>query len=455
MFVEPIKDEGLAHISYVVGDANQAAVIDPRRDCECYLRIAEERGVTITHIFETHRNEDFVHGSLDLAERTGAAVHHGAALDFRYGRPAREGDYFEVGDVGFKVLETPGHTDESLSFAVIDNSTGELPIGVFTGDALFVGDVGRTDFYPDRAREVAGLLYDSIFGKILPLGDQTVLYPAHGSGSVCGSGMADRDFSTLGYERNTNPMLQLGREAFIQAKLDEHHEMPPYFREMERLNLEGPPARPHRTQAHRFSPIELDDARSDGLQVLDVREPEAFCGAHIPGALGIPVNMLPSFAGWFLDYHRPIVVVSEDAEGYAEAVRHLSRLGYDRVLGYLGGGMTAWETAAKPYNRTPAVSAAEVRSWAEEGRPFTVLDVRALDEYDSGHVPGARHRYVGEVVDEVPQLPRGEPVVTFCGSGRRAAIAASALERAGVSRLRNCFGSMAAYRNLDGPVDAR
>ena len=453
MFLESIKDEGLAHMSYVIGDGRQAAVIDPRRDCECYLRIAEDRGVAITDIFETHRNEDFVHGSLALAERTGAAIHHGAALDFRYGHPAREGDTFNIGDVELKILETPGHTDESLSVAMTDTATGDLPLGVFTGDALFIGDVGRTDFYPDRAREVAGLLYDSIFGKILPLGDQTMLYPAHVSGSVCGSGMADRDFSTLGYERETNPMLQLGREAFIRAKVDEHHEMPPYFREMERLNLEGPPARPHRTQAHVYSADELDRERAGGLQIVDVREPEAFCGAHIPGALGIPVNMLPSFAGWFLDYDRPIAVVSEDTDSYAEAVRHLARLGYDRVTGYLGGGMTAWETAAKPYSCIPAIDAEEIRAQVDDGRPFTVLDVRGIDEYEAGHVPNARHCYVGEVTDEVPDLPADGPVVTFCGSGRRAAIAASALERVGVRQVRNCFGSMAAYRNLGAPVE--
>ena len=182
MFLSQIKAEGLAHLSYIIGSKNCAAVIDPRRDRDIYLEIAREKSVNITHIFETHRNEDYVIGSTPLSEKTGANIYHGSNLDFKYGNPVKEGDEFEIGNLKLKILETPGHTFESISIAIYDTEFGQSAVGVFTGDALFIGDVGRTDFFPDQAERVAGMLYDSIFNKILTLGDQAILYPAHGSG---------------------------------------------------------------------------------------------------------------------------------------------------------------------------------------------------------------------------------------------------------------------------------
>jgi hydroxyacylglutathione hydrolase len=192
------------------------------------------------HIFETHKNEDYVTGSLELQRRTGAEIHHGKGLDWGFGQFVDDGDEFHLGDMILRILSTPGHTFESISIALHDTAFGDRPVAVFTGDALFIGDVGRTDFYPDQAREVAGLLYDSIFEQILPLGDHVLVYPAHGAGSVCGSGMAAREFSSLGYERQFNPSLQVAdREAFIDLKVAENHYQPPYFRQMERYNKEG------------------------------------------------------------------------------------------------------------------------------------------------------------------------------------------------------------------------
>jgi hydroxyacylglutathione hydrolase len=240
MFLQIIRSEGLFHLSYLIGHDGRAAVIDPRRDCRIYVDMAHSRGARIEYIFETHRNEDYVIGSKELAHLTGAEIRHGGRLDFEYGRAVADGDTFDLGDLRLEILETPGHTFESISIAVTDTGFGEAPVAVFTGDALFVGDVGRTDFFPDRAEEVAGLLYESIFRKILPLGDQAILYPAHGAGSVCGEGMAEREFSTLGMERISNPVLQMkDRDVFIRFKASEHHDKPPYFRRMEKYNLEG------------------------------------------------------------------------------------------------------------------------------------------------------------------------------------------------------------------------
>jgi hydroxyacylglutathione hydrolase len=198
MFLETIRSEGLSHLSYILGDGNEAAVIDPRRDAKIYQEIAYRQGARITHIFETHRNEDYVTGSLELARLTDAKIHHGQAMQFEFGQPVADGDSFHIGHIRLDVLETPGHTLEHISLSLTDTASGEGPVAVFTGDTLFIGDVGRTDFYPDRAEEVAGMLYDSLHDKLLPLGDHVILYPAHGVGSVCGSGMANREFSTLG-----------------------------------------------------------------------------------------------------------------------------------------------------------------------------------------------------------------------------------------------------------------
>ena len=225
MLLEKIKTPGLAHLSYLVGSGGQAAVIDPRRDCAIYVEKARAAGLEITHIFETHRNEDLVSVAPILADMTGATVLHGPNPEqpIVYAQTVRDGDCFTIGQLNIQVLETPGHTDDHLAYALFDTAYPDKAVGVFTGDALFVGDVGRTDFYPERREEVAGLLYDSL-QKILALGDQAIIYPAHGAGSVCGSSMAEREFSTVGHERVNNPRLQMtDREAFIRFKVSENH----------------------------------------------------------------------------------------------------------------------------------------------------------------------------------------------------------------------------------------
>lgn len=453
MLLETIRTEGLAAFSYVVGDGAQAAVIDPQRDCETYIDLAHRHGARVTLVFETHRNEDFVVGSRDLAERTGARIRHGRHPDFAYGEPIGDGDDFTLGGIQLRVMETPGHTDESVSLALYDTAYSDAePVGVFTGDALFIGDVGRTDFYPDRAREVAGLLYDSIHHKLLPLGDQTIVYPAHGAGSICGSGMASRDVSTLGYERRHNPRLQMDRDAFIDYKINENHYQPPYFREMERANKEGrrlhawPIAQPCDADA-------LARAIDEGMILLDVREPEAVCGAHVPASLAIPLPMLPAFAGWYLPYDRPIGLVLHDYGELDPAVRHLLRLGYERIAAYLDNGLHAWEISGRDYATLPAVHVRELMRRMDANEPFTLLDVRSLDEWKQERLPGATHIYVGEIGQRLHEIPAQRPVTTFCGSGRRALIAASELRRHGFDEVEVCLGSMAACRAVGCRVE--
>lgn len=452
MFLEKIKAEGLAHLSYIVGDSEAAAVIDPRRDCEIYLEIAHQSGAQITHIFETHRNEDYVIGSVELASITGAEIYHGKKLPFKYGNPVSEGDTFQLGDILFKVLETPGHTYESISLVLSDLSAGREPIAVFTGDTLFIGDVGRTDFFPGKEKEVAGLIYDSIFKKLLPLGDHVIVYPSHGSGSVCGAGISSREFSTLGFERRHNPVLQLtDRNQFIQFKMSEHHHKPPYFKKMEIYNLEGPPL----LKPHKAAPCNAEQfarAMESGMMVLDVRSPEAFAGAFIPGSLAIPSGMIPGFAGFFLDYERDIGLVVEDYGQVKKALNLLLRLGYEKVVAFLEGGMHAWETRGYTYDRIPAVYAGEIVARINEAQDFTLLDVRSEAEFKNGHLPDAVHAYVGDLLNHLDRVPKDRPVTTFCGSGLRAIIAASILKSNGYRNVEDCLGSMAACSQIGCPI---
>ncbi len=454
MFLEKIRSEGLSHLSYLIGHGSRAAVVDPRRDCRVYVETAHRKGAHIEYIFETHRNEDYVIGSVALAEMTGAKIYHGRSPDFQYGRATKEGDVFKLGDLRLRVLETPGHTFESISIAVSDSGFGEHPVAVFTGDALFVGDVGRTDFFPDQAEEVAGLLYESIFGKILPLGDQAILCPAHGAGSVCGDSMAEREFSTLGMERLTNPVLQVkSKKEFVKAKLAERHYVPPYFRRMEQLNSDGSALSVN--QLHSPKPMTVSAFEKnveDGAVLLDVRSPEAVGGALIPRSLGIPIEMLSAFAGWFLPYDKKILLVVQGYEDVEIAFSYLIRMGYDNVTGFLDNGLNAWEAAGKPYETIPSVHTSEIVRRITENETFFLLDVRTESEFRGAGLPGAGHIYLGDLRKSLDRVPRDIPVVTFCGSGLRAVTAATILKMEGYDHVENCLGSMAACAAIGCPI---
>lgn len=446
MFIQPFKSDGLSHLSYLIGNSGEAVVIDPRRDCECYAEAAAAEGCRITTILETHRNEDLVSGAPVLAELTGARVCHGpnAAGDIRYAETVREGHEFGFGNLKLKVLETPGHTDDSLSFALYDTEFGEEAVAVFTGDTLFIGDVGRADFYPDRAKEVAGLLYDSL-QKLLALGDQVLIYPAHGAGSVCGNHMADREFSSIGYERRYSPMLQISsRQKFIDQKVQEHHYQPPYFREMERLNLQGgEPTRRVLTPAALSPPV--FKKLPEQTVTVDVRGVSSFLGAHIPGSYALPVPMIPAFAGWFLKPDDELVLVASNAQEAELAARHLARIGLDRILGYLAPDMPQWAALAEPFDSVTVIDVNEFKSRrTSPPEDWQVLDVRGKGEVDEKPIDGATHHYVGKLAEEAGDLDASHHYTVMCGSGARAAIAASILMRQGFKKVDLFFGSFGA-----------
>lgn len=450
MFLETVHSPGLSHISYMIGHQGQAAVIDARRDVQPYIDLASKHSCKICYAFETHKNEDYITGSRDLARRTDCRILHGEGLDWGFGETLAGGETFELGDLRLKILRTPGHTDESISIVLADTSFSDEPVAVFTGDALFLGDVGRTDFYPDRAEEVAGLLYDSIFEKLLPLGDHVLLYPAHGAGSVCGSGMASREFSSLGYEKQFNPALQVeSRQEFIENKTREHHYKPPYFQQMEEYNKAG--NAPQLAELPNPQPLAapaFESAMQNGAVAVDLREPEAFAGAFVPGSLNIPLNMIPAYAGWLLDYDHDLLLIAEEPDDVAKAVRYLVRLGYDRVSGYLRSGLQGWEVAGLEFDRIGVMTAEQLQQRIENDKELTVLDVRKKGEYQQSHIEGATHIFLGELPERVEEIPEEANIVTFCGSGRRASIAASILRKHGRRGVSNNLGSMAACQSV-------
>jgi hydroxyacylglutathione hydrolase len=453
MIFQRIKSAGIAHNSYLIGSGSEAAVIDPRRDSQVYIDLAQQHGLKIKHIFETHRNEDYVIGSIELNSATGAAIRHGPGLDWKYGQTLKDGQVFQVGGLRLKAIHTPGHTDESMSYALTDLATGEATVMVFTGDALFVGDVGRTDLYgPKEAPRLAANLYNSISNKLLPLGEGVILCPAHGGGSVCGMNIASRDESTLGIEKAQNPLLKLDRDAFIKHKVAERPERPHYFRQMEKYNLEGPPPLGCMPLPSPLTPAEFLEEMGRGAVVVDASEPAAFGGAHIKGTYSVWLEGLPVFAGWVLAYDRPILLVLEDEGHLEKAVRYLIRAGYDRITGYLKGGTEGWYNAGFPVESLPLLSVHQLKEKLYQGEELLVLDTRGQDEWDSGHIKGALHIYVGHLEARLAEVPRDKPVAVICNVGHRAGLGASILLRNGYQEVFNVLGSVKAWVAAGYPV---
>ncbi|BBL64125.1 MBL fold metallo-hydrolase [Methanosarcina mazei] len=449
MIFERIKSEGLAHLSYFVGSGNEAIVIDPRRDCQIYLDIARREGMKIKYIFETHRNEDYVIGSLELKELTDAEIYHGKGVDFKYGIFVSDGQEFNFGSMKLTALHTPGHTDESMSYALTYPESGKAPLMVFTGDALFVGDVGRTDLYgPEEIPRMAANLYESIFNKILPLGDGVILCPAHGAGSLCGGAISKREYSTLGLERIQNPALQrTDKEEFIKFKLEEKLEFPPYFKKMEQYNLQGPPLLKGLPVPELLFPKEFVKEMEKGAMVVDTRMPHSFGGAHIKGSYGIWLKGLPYYAGWVLPYDKPILLVLEEKDQLETAVSYLVRIGYDSIAGFLNGGISSWYMKALPVESLNLISVQSLKDKIEKNEEMVILDVRRDEEWEKGHIEGARHVYVGHLEENLDKVPRNSPIIVYCDSSRRSNIAASILKKNGYDMVYNVLGSMTAWKN--------
>ncbi|NLS77158.1 MAG: MBL fold metallo-hydrolase [Chloroflexi bacterium] len=451
MLFERITSEGLAHYSYLVADGYDALVIDPRRDCDIYVDKTAGQGFRLKYILETHRNEDYVVGSVELAARTGAEIWHADAhLDYQYGRAIQDGQTWQVGALKVQAIHTPGHTLGSMSYLIHDPQGS--PWAVCTGDALFAGDVGRVDFLGmDRAPEMAGRLYDAIFGRLLPLGDEVLVCPAHGSGSACGSGIVDRTWTTIGIERKRNPRLQFGtRDAFV-ANNARRLEKPPYFAKMEELNLVGGPLLGALPMPTPLTPPDFRAAMA-GATVLDVRSELSYSAATVPGALSIWLQGLPSFGGWMLSYDQPILLVGDSDEA-ALATRYLIRMGYDDIAGYLAGGLHEWHKVGYDSQSTQTVTVPQLCGLLDHHGEPHILDVRKPAELAGGnHIPGAQHIPLSQLPGRLGEVPKDRPVYILCGSGFRAMVAASLLQRAGWENAVVVLGGMAAWNSTTCPL---
>ncbi|WP_314019707.1 MBL fold metallo-hydrolase [Stutzerimonas degradans] len=456
---EPIYTDGLAQISYLVGDSKAAvaAVIDPRRDVDIYLDLAREKGLRIAYAIETHIHADFVSGAQALAERCGAEIIGGSSADYAFAlRQAADGEVLELGQVSLEIIHSPGHTPEHISLLLRDSQQGEQPFALFTGDTLFNLDVGRPDLLgEDSTRQLAAQLYSTLFTRYLLLGERIEIYPCHGAGSACGKSIGDRRHSTLGNELLFNPALnqQRSEREFVDWLLAEMPEPPRHYARLKKLNerpldLHGPALPPP------LSPEEFRQRTTDpsAVQLVDVRSILAFGGGHVPGALNIALrNEFVSWAGWMLDDQRPIYLIGEDSHEIHQATLQLYRIGLDQVAGYLRNGMSDWQNAGLPLECVGEWTVHELDR--RRGDPqVQVLDVRAPEELEQGRVPGAKHAFVAHLPRNLEQLDRSKIVATYCGSGYRASIAASILKRHGFSRVVNVPGSWAAWRKHDLPV---
>lgn len=477
MIFETVKTEGLAQLSYFLADdsARVAAVIDPRRDVEVYLELARRHGVRITHALETHVHADFVSGARILAERTGAEVCVGRSDDYGYApdRLLEDGDEIELGRLRLRVLHTPGHSPEHVCFTLAspDGGDGDVedePWAVFTGDTLFAGSVGRPDLAAGLDPEGQAVrLHASVHETLLPLGDHLLVFPGHGAGSPCGADIGDRDVTTLGIERHTNPKLRAdSRDAFVERVLADLPDEPAYYPRMKEVNARGPDPAAALPHLPALDPESFARAmEEEDAVVVDAREIEAFGGAHITGSLNMADrHSFPVWAGRILRPEQTILLVLPHEDRLDVVHRHLFRIGLDDVTGYLAGGIRSWTEAGRPFVVRPDLSVHELWHRIREGEveidgssrgdgELQILDVRSDEEWEAGRIPGALHVFVPDLPDELDGLERDRPVAVYCGSGYRSSLAASLLAREGFARVHNVPGSMSAWLAAGHPLE--
>ena len=444
----------LAQASYLVGDeeTRTAAIVDPRRDVDLYLDEARELGLEIKHVFLTHFHADFVAGHLELRDRAGATIYLGARARAEYGfTPMKDGDTLQFGRVRLQVLETPGHTSESISILVFDLARDERrPHAVLTGDTLFAGDVGRPDLRASlgwSAADLGRLLHQSLTSRLLPLPDATLVYPGHGAGSLCGKNISAENVSTIGAERRSNYALQpMSQDEFLTLVTADQPEAPPYFTYDAVLNAQERPTL-EAVLDKELTPLPLSevlDRAAAGEQLLDTRDPADFSQGHLPGSINVGLGgQYATWAGTVLSRERPIVIVAAPGREQ-EAATRLGRIGFDNVSGYLQGGIDTRGGAAA-LTQTGRVSAAELASQLASGEPPIVLDVRTQREWQRKRIEGSLNISLGQLRARSAEIPRDRPIVVHCAGGYRSSIAISMLQGHGFERLSELAGGMAAW----------
>jgi glyoxylase-like metal-dependent hydrolase (beta-lactamase superfamily II)/rhodanese-related sulfurtransferase len=466
MYFEQFYLTCLAHASYMLGSEGLAAVVDPQRDVELYLEEAARQGLKIAYVVETHLHADFVSGHRELAARTGATICVGARAGAKFShRALAEGDQIRFGHCVLKILETPGHTPESLCVLVTDLERGPEPWAVLTGDTLFIGDVGRPDLSPEHTpQQLAGMLYDSLHRKLLALPDGVEVYPAHGAGSLCGRNISPERRSTIGKERAFNYALQpMSREEFVRLLTAELPDRPGYFAVDAEINRAGAAPLAELPELPALAPQQVSGKLAEGAVVLDTRAAAQFGAGHLPGAIHIALSgQYASWAGTLIGLDRPIVLVAEDPERLQESRMRLARVGIENLAGYLEGGVTTWERAGLPLGQVPQISVLDLyQQLCDQPAEIQVVDVRNPLEWESGHIAQATLKPLGRFAlgagdalkSLLADLSPAKPVAVHCKSGYRSSIATSLLERAGYRGALNVVGGFDAWQAHKLPVE--
>jgi len=456
MYFEQFYLGCLAHASYLLASDGVAVVVDPQRDVDLYLKVAEEHGAKIRHIFETHLHADFVSGHTELASRTGAQIYVSRNAGAKFPHvDIGDGLELRVGKIRLRVLETPGHTPESICLLITDEEKSREPWAVLTGDTLFIGDVGRPDLSKTHTpAELAGLLYDSLHEKLLTLPDQVLVYPAHGAGSLCGRNMRAERSSTVGTERLTNYALQIkSREEFIRQLTSNLPSRPDYFLQDAEINRSGAAALSDLPSLQPLSATEVMSIMNEGTPAVDVRGANEFAAAHVPGSINIALSgQFASWAGTLLGLSSRPVLIAESPEQVTEAHMRLARVGIEDVRGYLEGGINAWKSAELPVAQLAQITADSLAARLQSHKT-AVLDVRREPEWQAGHIEGATWWPLDHFKVSAPEIDHAAPIAVHCKSGYRSMIACSLLQRAGFSNVSNVIGGFDAWLEAKLPVE--
>ena len=455
MYFEQFYLGCLAHASYMLGSQGEAVVVDPQRDVDLYVKAAQENGLTIRHIFETHLHADFVSGHKELAARTGAKIYFGAQAGVTFPHvDVHDGFELRFGKAAIKVLETPGHTLESICLVVTDDEKPQKPWAVLTGDTLFIGDVGRPDLSRTYSPEqLAGMLYDSLHDKLLKLPDEVLVYPAHGAGSLCGRNMRAERSSTIGTERLTNYALQIQtRDEFIRQLTSNLPARPEYFLQDAEINRGGAPALADLPELKPVTPAELKAGLEEGVMALDIRPGEQFAAGHVPGSVNIPLSgQFASWAGTILGLSSAPVLVADTPEQLSEGRLRLARVGIEGERGYLEGGVAGWQQAGFDLATLREISVQELQQQLSKNA-MRVLDVRREAEWMAAHIDGAAWWPLDRFRISPPEVDPETPLAVHCQSGYRSLIACSLLQRAGFKNVLNVSGGFGAWQEAKLPV---
>lgn len=453
MYFEQFYLGCMAHASYMLASEGEAIVVDPQRDVDIYLQAAEQQGVRIRHIFETHLHADFVSGHKELAARTGARIYLGPHTEATLPhQEVHDGFELRVGKVRIGVLETPGHTPESVCLVVTDEEKSPHPWAVLTGDTLFLGDVGRPDLSPTHTPQMlAGMLYESLHNKLLKLADDVSVYPAHGAGSLCGRNMRAERSSTIGTERLTNYALQIGnKEEFVRQLTTNLPSRPEYFPLDAQINRAGAPALSELPDLAPVSAGELQCLMREGVIALDVRPGDQFASGHVPGSINISLGgQFASWAGTVLGLSARPVLIASSTEQLLEARTRLARVGIDDARGYLQDGPEGWVRAGLDLYELPQIAAQQLNEHLQE---FQLLDVRRTTEWEAGHIESANSHPLDRLQASLPQIDPNAPLGVLCKGGYRSMIACSLLRKEGFKNVTNVIGGFDAWEKSGLPV---